>query len=35
MRAKLKLRKVLSVLLCCILLVGMLPTHANAWDTES
>ena len=35
MKARIRLHKLLSVLLCCIMLVGMLPTHAYAWDTES
>ena len=35
MKARIRLHKLLSVLLCCIMLVGMLPSHAYAWDTES
>ena len=32
---KTKLQKLLSFLLCCVLVLGMLPTTAHAWEVES
>ena len=35
MKAKMKLTRLLSVLLCCAMLVGIFPTTAYAWDTTT
>ena len=35
MKAKMKLNKLMSILLCCLMLTGVFTTPAYAWDTET
>ena len=35
MKAKMKLYKLLSILLCCVVLTGILPMSAYAWETTT